>query len=122
VGGAKRKRGERGGEERFESFSRDQNADAFSRATFATFAEAPGGEADAPRAATRRRLDLLRSVGVVKSRGGVPSTYNVSAAFRERDGRGVRRFVAVSERFVVDDGERSGQARRSRFEREDRRV
>ena len=82
VGGAKRKRGERGGEERFESFSRDQNADAFSRATFATFAEAPGGEADAPRAATRRRLDLLRSVGVVKSRNrGVPSTYNVSAAF-----------------------------------------
>ena len=79
VGGAKRKRGERGGEE---SFSRDQNADALSRATFA---EAPGGEADAP-AATRRRLDLLRSVGVVKSRGGVPSTYNVSAAFAKETG------------------------------------
>ena len=80
VGGAKRKRGERGGEE---SFSRDQNADALSRATFSE--ARTGGEADAP-AATRRRLDLLRSVGVVKSRGGVPSTYNVSAAFAKETG------------------------------------
>ena len=72
----------------------------------------------------RRRLDLLRSLGVVKSNGGVPSTYNVSAAFAKRPLRrsGVRRFVAVSERLVVDDNERSGQARRSRFERENRRV
>jgi hypothetical protein len=41
-------------------------------------------------AATRRRLDLLRSVGVVKTRGGVPSTYNlgVSESVRENQNLG----------------------------------
>ena len=40
--------------------------------------------------ATRRRLDLLRSVGVVKTRGGVPSTYNlgVSESVRENQNLG----------------------------------
>ena len=91
VGGAKRKRGERGGEENEKT--REQNADAYSRAT--TFDEAPGGGADAP-AATRRRLDLLRSLGVVKSNGGVPSTYNVSAAFAKETSFDEAAFAASS--------------------------
>ena len=91
VGGAKRKRGERGGEENEKT--REQNADAYSRAT--TFAEAPGEGADAP-AATRRRLDLLRSLGVVKSNGGVPSTYNVSAAFAKETSFDEAAFAASS--------------------------
>jgi hypothetical protein len=36
-------------------------------------------------AATRRRLDLLRSVGVVKTRGGVPSTYNLGTSESVRE-------------------------------------
>ena len=91
MGGAKRKRGERGGEENEKT--REQNADAYSRAT--TFAEAPGEGADAP-AATRRRLDLLRSLGVVKSNGGVPSTYNVSAAFAKETSFDEAAFAASS--------------------------
>ena len=91
VGGAKRKRGERGGEENEKT--REQNADAYSRAT--KFDEAPGEGADAP-AATRRRLDLLRSLGVVKSNGGVPSTYNVSAAFAKETSFDEAAFAASS--------------------------
>ena len=108
VGGAKRKRGERGGEENEKT--REQNADAYSRAT--TFDEAPGGGADAP-AATRRRLDLLRSLGVVKSNGGVPSTYNVSAAFAKETSFDEAAFAGrrpSSDRLVVGDGAAVGSS------------
>ena len=47
-------------------------------------------------AATRRRLDLLRSLGVVKSNGGVPSTYNVSAAFAKETSFDEAAFAASS--------------------------
>ena len=65
VGGAKRKRD---GEET----PRDA---ALSRRVVSA---GGSGAFDAP-AATRRRLDLLRSVGVVKTSGGVPSTYDLGA-------------------------------------------
>ena len=78
VGGAKRKRviGEASSGAHATTTPRE---DVFNLA-----AGCGSGGSEAP-AATRRRLDLLRSVGVVKTRGGVPSTYNLSTSDSVRE-------------------------------------
>ena len=97
VGGAKRKRviGEA---------SSGAHATTTPREDVFNFAAGCGsGGSEAP-AATRRRLDLLRSVGVVKTRGGVPSTYNIgtSDSVRENENLGASPTTASGRvRLVV---------------------